>query len=138
MATTTATAHAEFRITSWDEQAQAEFAGTEKLTRATTGQAYTGDLTGESRSDALMYYPPADGPVPYVGLEHFTCTLAGRSGTFVAQAHGRYADGVAAVEWTVVPGSATGDLAGLTGTGRFAARQGESAVSVTFEYAFEA
>lgn len=136
--TTTATAHAEFRITSWDEQTHAEFTGAEKLTRATTGQAYTGDLTGESRSDMLMYYPPAAEPVPYVGFEHFTRTLAGRSGTFVAQAHGQYADGVAAIEWTVVPGSATGDLAGLTGTAGYQARHGEPAVSVTFEYAFEA
>lgn len=137
MTTTTTTAHAEFRITSWDEQPCAQFAGAEKLTRATTGQAYSGDLTGESRSDSLMYYPPAAQPVPYVGLEHFTCTLAGRSGTFVAQAHGRYADGVAAVEWTVVPGSGTGELAGLAGTARYAARQGEPTVSVTFDYTFE-
>lgn len=137
MATTTS-ARAEFRITSWDEQPYAEFAGTEKLTRTTVAQAYTGDLVGDGRSDSLMYYPPTGSPVPYVGLEHFTATLAGRAGTFVARSHGAYADGVAEVTWSVLPGSGTGGLAGLRGDGGFRAAHGEQAITLTFDYWFEA
>lgn len=128
-------ARAEFQIKSWDEQAYAEFAGTEKMTRAITTQAYTGDLTGESRSDSLMYYGPGSDPVHYVGLERFTATLAGRSGTFVVQAQGTYTDGVAATTWFVVPGSGTGELAGLRGEGGY--RAGSESVEVTFDYFFE-
>ncbi len=135
---TTTSAKAEFRITSWDEQPYAEFAGTEKLTRTTVVQTYTGDLAGEGRADSLMYYPPTEAPVPYAGLEHFTCTLGGRAGTFVAQSHGAYADGVAEVAWSVVPGSGTGELAGLRGDGGYRALHGEAAIALTLEYWFEA
>jgi hypothetical protein len=130
-------AKAEFRITSWDEQPYAEFAGTEKLTRAITAQTYTGDLTGESRGDSLMYYGPGDDPVHYVGLERFTATVDGRSGTFVVRATGTYSDGVADTAWFVVPGSGTGELAGLRGEGGYRATHGQSAVSATLDYQFE-
>jgi hypothetical protein len=136
--TTTTNAKAEFQIASWDEQPYAELAGTEKFTRATTKQTYTGDLAGESRSDSLMYYGPDNLPTHYTGLEHFTCTLSGRSGTFVAQARGVYADGVAATDWFVVPGSGTGDLTGLRGEGGYRATGGESSVTVSFDYFFQA
>lgn len=129
---------AKFSITGWDEQAFAEFDGPEKMTRAITGQRYTGDLTGESRGDSLMYYGPSDAPVSYVGLERFTCTVGGKSGTFVAQSHGTYADGVASTSWFVVPGSGTGELTGIRGEGGYAAKGGEDAVTVTFDYYFEA
>lgn len=129
---------AEFTITNWDEQAFAEFEGPEKLTRAITSQTYTGDLTGESRGDSLMYYGPTDAPVSYVGLERFTCTIGGRTGTFVAQSQGTYADGVASTTWAVIPGSGTGELVGIRGDGGYEAKGGEPAVTVTFDYHFEA
>lgn len=131
-------ARAEFQIKSWDEQADAEFAGTEKLTRTVTAQTYTGDLTGESRGDSLMYYGPGDEPVHYVGFEHFTATVGGRSGTFVVRSKGTYSDGVADTTWFVVPGSGTGELAGLRGEGGYRATGGQPAVTVTFDYHFEA
>lgn len=127
-------ATAEFEIKSWDEQPYAEFAGTEKLTRATVVTAYTGDLTGESRVDWLMYYGPGDDPVHYAGLERFTVTLAGRTGTFVAQSRGTFAGGVPETSWFVVPGSATGELAGLSGEGSYRAKGGEATVPIMFEY----
>jgi hypothetical protein len=131
-------AKAEFQIKSWDEQPYAEFDGAEKCTRATTAQAYTGDLTGESRGDSLMYYGPGDDPVHYVGLERFTATLGGRSGTFVVRATGTYANGVAETAWLVVPGSGTGELAGLRGEGGYRAIGGEPSVKATLDYSFEA
>jgi Protein of unknown function (DUF3224) len=136
--TTTTNAKAEFQIGSWDEQPYTELAGTEKFTRVTAAQTYTGDLAGESRSDSLMYYGPGEVPVHYVGLEHFTCTLDGKSGTFVAQARGVFTDGVAATDWFVVPGSGTGDLVGLRGEGGYRAGGGEPAVTVSFDYFFQA
>lgn len=132
------TTSAKFTITNWDEQAFAEFAGPEKLTRAITSQTYTGVLAGQSRADSLMYYGPAEAPVRYVGLERFSCTLAGRSGTFVVQSQGTFADGVATTTWSVIPGSGTGELAGIRGEGGYSTGQGDEAVAVTFDYHFEA
>lgn len=130
------TATAAFQIASWEENAYQELAGTEKLTRTVVRQTYTGDFTGESRSDSLMYYPTNDQPVHYVGLERLSGTLAGRTGNFVVQAHGAYADGVAETNWFVVPGSGSDELAGLRGEGGYRAKSGESAVQVTFAYHF--
>jgi hypothetical protein len=69
----------------------------------------------EATFEALMYYRP-DGTSSYVSLMQITATLDGRSGSFVLQGTGAY-DGTAATgESTVLPGSGTGELAGLTGT----------------------
>ena len=129
---------AEFRIASWDEKPYAEFDDKRKLTQAITTQNYTGDLVGEGRSNMVMCYgDSADVPVYYTGLEHFDGTVDGRSGTFVMQANGVFADGIAASTWFVVPGSGTGELAGLRGEGATRAVSGEAAIPVTFEYHFE-
>jgi hypothetical protein len=48
-------------------------------------------------------------------------TISGRSGTFVLQTSGTFSGGVTRAEWFVVPGSATGQLAGLSGTGGYTA-----------------
>lgn len=131
-------AKAEFRIASWDENPYAEFDGGGKLTKAVTTQNYTGDLVGESTTTMLMCYGAADVPVYYTGLERFSGTVAGKSGTFVTQAKGIYADGVANTTWFVVPGSGTDELAGLSGEGRTTAVGGEESVPITFDYHFEA
>jgi hypothetical protein len=130
---------AEFQVASWDEKPYAEFEDKRKLTQAITTQNYAGGLVGEGRSNMVMCYgDSADVPVYYTGLEHFTGSLDGRSGTFVMQAKGVFADGIAASTWFVVPGSGTGELAGLSGEGETRAVHGESAIPVTFEYHFEA
>jgi hypothetical protein len=131
-------AKAEFRITSWDENAYAEFEDARKLTRTVTTQDYVGDLAGEGRTTMLMAYGAADVPVHYCGIEQITGALAGKAGSFVVQAQGTFADGVADTSWFVVPGSGTGELAGLRGEGTAKAAQGASAVPVTLEYHFEA
>lgn len=82
----------------------------------------------------LLYYGAADAPVYYTSVEHFTGTLHGRTGTFVAQGKGTFADGVADTAWFIVPGSGTGELAGLRGDGTATAVRGEQSVPVTVDY----
>jgi uncharacterized protein DUF3224 len=130
-------AKAEFRITSWDEKPYLEFEGEGKLTQAVTTMNYTGDLVGEGKNTWLMCYGAKDIPVYYTGLERFSGTVAGRSGTFVMQSKGIFADGVANSTWFVVPNSGTDELAGLSGEGRTTAVGGEESVPVTFDYQFE-
>jgi hypothetical protein len=128
------TAKAEFRITSWDEHAYAEFDAGRKLAQANTTQDYNGDLAGTGTTTMLLYYGAADAPVYYTSAEHFTGTLHGRTGTFVAQGKGTFADGVADTAWFIVPGSGTGELAGLRGDGTATAVRGEQSVPVTVDY----
>ena len=59
----------------------------------------------------------ASGPLAYVALERVEGTLDGRSGTFALRHVGTIVDGVPTLDLSVVEGSGTGDLAGLTGTG---------------------
>jgi hypothetical protein len=131
-------AKAQFRIASWDENPYAEFESVGKLTRAVTAQTYSGDLAGESRGDSLMYYGRPDSPVYYTGLERFTGTLDGKTGSFVLQAKGTFTDGLAETAWFVVPGSGTEELAGLRGEGGYRAAHGESAMTANLDYHFEA
>jgi Protein of unknown function (DUF3224) len=104
-------AESTFVIDTWDGAAYESDAGVE-LARAHLSKTFTGDLQGTSTAELLSATTPA-GPAAYVALERITCTLQGRSGTFVLH-HSAGADGNS---WTVVVGSGTGELTGLSGTG---------------------
>jgi hypothetical protein len=59
--------------------------------------------------------------------------IGSREGTFIFRHGGRFATGVASDTWTVVPGSGTGDLAGISGQVEFSAGHQEK-YEVIFEY----
>jgi hypothetical protein len=110
-----------FTMKSWDENTYRELDDGAKLTKATVGFAFDGDLAAEATWDAVMCYRP-DGTAAYTGLQHVSGRLGDREGTFVIQADGDYADGEALSRWQVVPGSGTGGLTGITGAGTSTAK----------------
>jgi len=65
-----------------------------------------------------------------------TGTLAGRTGMFLLQEAWTVQDNIVSGDWFVIPGSGTGTLAGLRGTGGFRANLGEGA-QVHLDYWFE-
>jgi hypothetical protein len=111
---------ATFTIDQWDEQPIAEVDGAPKLTRAIVGKTYAGDIDGTSTTEWLMSYA-ADGTATFIGMERLQADIDGRHGTFVLQHVGRFADGAATADLTVVEGSGSGRLAGTTGTGELRA-----------------
>lgn len=117
------TANARFAIKAWDEKPYGEGLGLPKLTRATVTKTFTGDLEGEGQVEYLMVYR-GDGSATFVGLERVVGRLAGRTGSFVLQRTGVFEGGQAKEAYTVVPGSATGDLPGLRGDGSSAVGHG--------------
>lgn len=117
------TANARFVIKAWDEKPYGEGLGLPKLTRATVTKTFTGDLEGEGQVEYLMVYR-GDGSATFVGLERVVGRLAGRTGSFVLQRTGVFQGGRAKEAYTVVPGSATGDLQGLRGDGSSAVGHG--------------
>jgi len=126
-------AKATFEVKSWDEHTVNEVDGRLKITRAAVVFGYTGDLQGESAMEYLMAYGD-DGSAEVIGLERFTGTLAGKTGTFVVRSFGSYADGVARGELEVVAGSATGQLAGITGRGEsVATKEGNTTLTLDYE-----
>lgn len=121
-----------FKIASWDEGPYAERQDAPKLTAATVTASYTGDIEGEGTSRSVMAYVNG---AEYHGYERIVGSLGGRSGSFVLRAEGTFQDGVARTRWTVVPGSGTGELAGLRGEGGYDATD-QSEVRYTLSYRF--
>ena len=117
------TANARFAITSWDEKPYGESPDQPKLTRASVIKTYTGDIEGQGHVEYLMMYR-SDGSATFVGLERVVGQIEGRNGTFVLQRTGVFEGGQAKESYSVIPGSATGDLQGLTGDGQSAVGHG--------------
>ena len=117
----------------WDGRAWNEVEGI-KQTHAITTQTFHGAIEGESTSHSLMAYND-DGTASYVALTTIKGTVAGRSGSFVLQQTGTFANGVAKTSGFVVPGSGTGELAGLRGEYSYEAGHGME-VSYSFDYEF--
>ena len=114
-----------FQVIGWSEEAYDERDG-RRLTRASVTQRFEGDVAGDGAAQWLMAYQP-DGTARFVGLQLVDGALAGRRGTFVLETAGQFDGQVARWEATVVAGSSTGELADLTGTGRFEAPHGSEA-----------
>lgn len=123
------TASAQFAITTWDEKPYCEGENLPKLTRASVAKTYTGDIAGEGLVEYLMMYR-ADGSASFVGHERVTGEVAGKSGSFVLQRTGVFEGGEAKESYSVVPGSGTGELHGLSG-------EGTSAVGHGMEHPFQ-
>jgi len=77
-----------------------------------------------------------DGTATFVGIERVTGTVAGKRGSFLLQDQGTLEGNIVSGEWFVVPGSGTGELVGLRGTGGFRANLGEGA-KVHIDHWFE-
>src|SRR6266545_4016262 len=105
------------------------------LMRIHVEESFSGDIQGDGVVEFLQVVR-ADGSASFVGLERVTGKLQGREGTFVLQDAGTVEGNVVSGEWFVVPGSGTGQLAGLRGTGGFRANLGESA-EVHLDHWFE-
>ncbi len=129
------TANARFAITSWDEKPYSEGPDLPKLTRATVKKTLTGDIEGEGQVDYLMMYR-SDGSATFIGLERITGKVHGKSGSFVLHRSGVFEDGQAKESYSVVPGSATGDLRGLLGEGTSSVGHGiEHPFTLSYELA---
>jgi hypothetical protein len=116
-------ANGRFAIKSWDEKPYSEGPGLPKLTRATVTKTFTGDIEGEGHVEYLMMYR-GDGSATFLGLERISGRIGGRAGSFVVQRIGVFEGGQAKESYSVIPGSATGDLLGLAGAGTSAVGHG--------------
>jgi hypothetical protein len=105
------------------------------LLRIHVEERFDGDIEGDGVAEFLQI-ARVDGSASFVGVERVTGRVAGRSGTFVLQDAGTVQGNVVSGEWFVVPGSGTGELAGLCGSGAFRANLGESA-QVHLDHWFE-
>ena len=121
-----------FSLKRWDEKPYNELDGAPKLTRAAVVYGFEGELTGEGQLEYLMTYL-LDGSAVFVGFQRFVGKVGSREGTFIFRHGGRFAAGVASDTWTVLSGSGTGDLVGISGHVEFSAGH-QDRYEIIFEY----
>ena len=114
-----------FEVTSWDEHDSIELGGSVKVTVARFAQRFDGDVNAETIADMAMTYLP-DGGAVFVGYHRVAGTIDGRSGTLVLRAEGEFDGAEARTSFAVVAGAGTGELAGVTGSGRATAGHGST------------
>jgi len=119
-----------FEPAAYDEPAEGP-----ALARIHVEETFSGDISGDGVVEFLQA-ARSDGSASFVGIERVTGTVAGRSGTFLLQDAGTVRDNIVSGDWFVIPGSGTGKLARLRGTGGFRANLGEGA-QVHLRYWFE-
>lgn len=124
-----------FEIGSWDEEPYDEREGV-KLTRTRVTKTFRGDIEGESTAELLMAYGSEEGSAAYVGFERIVGHVDGRSGSFVLHHTASSSREGQSASWCVVPDSATGELAGLSGEARISV-DSDGGHSFTLDYDFE-
>jgi Protein of unknown function (DUF3224) len=125
-------ARGSFTLTGGDEKTIRDAEGEFRLTRVSGTQTFEGGIVGQGSVEWLMAYSP-DRSARYVGFQRVEGTIGDRSGSFMLESTG-FHDGRSSVgSWRVVPGSGTGDLAGITGHGSFEA-PGGPVVAYELEY----
>ncbi len=125
---------ASMTIDSWNEEGFAA-AGEVSLAQADSPASFTGDLQGSSTVRTLLTYPTSAAP-SFVALQAFEGTVLSKSGSVVLQQLGTFKNNAAHVELSVVPGSGTGELEGVSGSGSYIAPSGEPVISVTLDLEF--
>src|SRR4051812_39100304 len=95
-----------FKITAWEPVID-ENDEIADIARARIRKEFTGELTGSSVANAILYQTPVQSG-GYTAIERITGKIDGREGTFVVQHSGiRDADGKGPFYGDVVPGSGT-------------------------------
>jgi hypothetical protein len=122
-----------FQILSGNEDSYEERDGGAKLAHAWGNQAFSGDIRGDGNVHWLISYA-ADKTAHLVGLQRITGSVGGRAGSFVIESSADHTGKSSHGSWSIIAGSGTGDLVGITGTGSFDAPGGPNA---TYELAYE-
>src|SRR5919201_823163 len=105
-----------FAMKNWDEQIVSGAENGPRVAYAHATMAYSGLIEGESVLDHLLYYAGEghDGEgTAAPGFERFEGSVAGRKGSFVVKHETSFDSKGIWSDFTVVPGSGTGELAGI-------------------------
>ena len=103
------------------------------LGRMSLDKRFDGDLQATGSGEMLTALTPVKGSAGYVAIERVTGTLHGRTGSFVFQHSGTMHQGAQQLSITVVPGSGTGALTGISGTFTLSIVEGKHLYEFVFE-----
>jgi hypothetical protein len=126
-----------FTMKNWEEKIVSGVEDGPRVGYAHALMAYRGVIEGESVCDLLLYYGGEgydSGTTTSPSFERFEGKVGGRGGTFLVRHEFTFDAAGIASTFGVVPGSGTGELTGLAGTGTVGGAMGEETMGYTFEY----
>ena len=101
--------------------------------RFTFAKTWTGSMEGTGRGVMLSAGDPGTGSAGYVAIEVFEGTIDGHEGSVSFQQFGVMDDGTQRLDYALVPGSGTGDLAGIRGTVELTVVDGVHDVALSYD-----
>jgi hypothetical protein len=126
---------APFEITGWEQVPYGDQDERNELARVTVSKVFTGDIEGESVAELLMAGNPVG--AGYLASELFAGTVGTRTGSFVVQ-HGGLVDSDDAHSFgSIVPGSGTGELAGVRGEAIYTNNEEGHTLTLTLRFVEE-
>jgi hypothetical protein len=109
-----ATAKSSFDITAWDQD-EIDREGAFGLGKAVVKKTFSGEIVGTSVAHLLLGGIDRGG-MAYGGFERFDVSVAGKKGGFVLLHYATMAPSGGSTAWTILDGSGTGELEGISGT----------------------
>ncbi|WP_329312760.1 DUF3224 domain-containing protein [Streptomyces sp. NBC_01278] len=123
-----------FTFADWQEQSVGPADSLPRLARSTVVNSFAGGIEARATNAGYTFTYTGEGVGSYTGMELLSGAVDGREGTFVLEQRGTFDASGTRCAFEVVPGSATGELAGLSGSGAFTYRKGDTSVAYEFTY----
>ena len=115
----------EFIVIKWDEKNCGEISNNMVMARAAITYNATGNVQGDFNVEYILHYTnfntenQHNSEATYIGYMLFSGTIDGKCGTFALEDRGYYSAAGPVSDLFIKPDTGTGDLAGISGTGRF-------------------
>lgn len=123
-----------FANTGWEERFYTDQSRSPRHSTVEATNTFSGVVSGEGIVRyAMLYFDNDRGQ--FVGLQTLTCSLDGRQGSFTVREEGSWSGSSISGTMTVIEGSGTGGLAGITGTGGYSYTASEDpSCAYSFDY----
>lgn len=109
---------ATFRVMSGENKQVTEDSAMAKIAKANVISTFSGGITGEGILNHVLAYPTEDA-AQFVGFQQIIGQIDDRKGSVVLKVTGTFIAGAVNAQWSVVEGTGTGELSGLSGNGGF-------------------
>ena len=127
---TMTSANGQFEVTLTPQEDASHLTG-----RMTIDKSFKGDLEGTSTGQMLSWRGQETGTAGYVAIEKVTGKLAGRNGSFVLQHNGTMTPTEQSLTVSIIPGSGTEELTGITGQMSIDIKDGQHFYELTYSFA---
>jgi len=113
----------EFKVNKWDEETLNSFPPKTPIAKASIVYEVSGDINGKLNAEYLLHYSnfdkenPHNSKATYAGFMCFSGSINGKSGTFIIEEKGEFAENGPISQLTIKPNSGTNALQGISGTG---------------------